>query len=310
MPALVFASLDAGEGRTTVSAALGARIAAAGRSVRLARVRAGAGADVAAEDDARTLGRVPGCTAAASAVTEQDALDLARSAAEALVLLEAPPGDASSLAALLDGKVVLVTSRADELAAGEIAAAAGALGERVAGVVALRQPERCLDAVRESFEGLGLRVWGVVPEDALLAGPTVRELSEALHASYLAGDGDEHEAVEHVMLGPISADPGQPYFLQHGSKAVINRADKMDLHLAALATEPDCLVLTSGRVPSPYLLDRVVNSGAGTAVLHAPETTVQAMEALDELFTKTRFSGTRKVERAAELFARFVELPV
>ena len=309
MPAIVIASLASGEGRTTAVAAFGARAAADRTSVRLARVRAAGGADPAAEDDARALSRVPGCQANTNAVSEQDALELARGAAEDVVLIEAPPGDASSLAAALDARVVLVTARADGLAAGEVAPVAGALGDRLLGVVALRQPERIVDAVRASLEGRGLRVLGVVPEDPLLAGPTVRELAEALHASRLAGDGDDDEAVEHVMLGPISADPGQPYFLQHGSKAVINRSDKMDLHLAALATEPDCLILTSGRPPSPYLLDRVAGSGGETAVLLAPETTVQAMQNIDELFARTRFSGTHKIERATELFVRFVELP-
>jgi BioD-like phosphotransacetylase family protein len=148
-----------------------------------------------------------------------------------------------------------------------------------------------------------------VPEDALLAGPTVSEMAEALGASRLVNDGEEHEAVEHVMLGPISADPGQPYFLQHGTKAVINRFDKMDLHLAALATEPECLILTGGQQPSPYFIDRVRGGTAvETTVLLAPEGTVAAMEKLDELYMRTRFSGRRKVARIIKLLREFADL--
>jgi BioD-like phosphotransacetylase family protein len=132
-------------------------------------------------------------------------------------------------------------------------------------------------------------------------------MAETLHASRLVERGMEDEAVEHVMLGPISADPGQPYFLQHGSKAVVNRFDKMDLHLAALATEPDCLILTGGQMPSPYLLDRVAGSDFDVTVLLAPESTVRTVEVLDDLFGQTRFTGQRKLTRAIELFAQHAD---
>jgi BioD-like phosphotransacetylase family protein len=133
-------------------------------------------------------------------------------------------------------------------------------------------------------------------------------MAEVLHASRLVELGEEEEAVEFVMLGPISADPGQPYFLQHGHKAVVNRFDKMDLHLAALATEPDCLILTGGQSPSPYLLDRVEGSDLEITVLLSPEGTVRTVELLDELYGRTRFAGRRKLDRAVELFRQHLNL--
>ena len=63
MSTLLIASLQPGEGRTTTTAALGARLAAEGRNVRLLRIRSPEGADAAAEDDARTLAAVRLATA-------------------------------------------------------------------------------------------------------------------------------------------------------------------------------------------------------------------------------------------------------
>ncbi|MCI0890639.1 MAG: hypothetical protein J4O04_07510, partial [Chloroflexi bacterium] len=144
----------------------------------------------------------------------------------------------------------------------------------------------------------------VIPEDRLLAGPSPRELAAVLHASSLVEGENSDEAVEFVMIGPVSADPGQPYFLQHGAKAVVNRFDKMDLHLAALATEPDCLILTGGQQPSPYLLDRVEGSDPSVTVLLAPDNTVRTIQIVDELYGETRFAGRRKLRRAIDLFER------
>jgi hypothetical protein len=221
-----------------------------------------------------------------------------------VLLIEGQPGVPSELAQRLGARVVIVSARADEERLADVASAAQALGEAFAGVVIVRQPERARARVTSAVEARSLPLLGVLPEDRLLAHPTVRELAEALHASRLVDSGDEEEAVEYIMLGPISSDPGQPYFMSHPHKAVINRAEKMDLHLAALATEPACLILTGGALnptTGPYLLDRVAGSGLEISVLLCQEGTVRAVELVDDLYTRTRFAGRRKLERALEL---------
>ena len=310
MPTILIASLQPGEGRTTLAAGLGACLADEGRSVRLLRIRSAEGADPAAEDDAQTLSLVPGCASPRSAVSEQEAQAQASEAGTTggICIVEAPSGAPTELAARLAARVVLVSSQADELRLSDLVAAAEAVGDALLGVVVTRQPERRLAPVRDALQERGITCLAALPEDRLLAGPSVREIAEALHASPLVENGEQDEGVEFVMLGPISADPGQPYFLQHGSKAVINRFDKMDLHLAALATEPNCMILTGGQQPSPYLLDRVAGSDFAITVLLAPEGTVRAMEALDELYTRTRFSGHRKLTRAVELVRQHVDV--
>jgi len=302
MPPLLIASLQPGEGRTTAAAGLGACLAGAGRSVRLLCVRAPDGADAAAEDDARALAAVPGCASPGRAVTEQEALSEALQGG-AVCVIEAPAGMPDDLAARFSSRVVLVTSAIDDLSA-----AATGLGDALLGVIVTRQPPHRLDAAAAAVRERGLTPLAVLPEDRLLAGPTLHELADALHASRLFEGADEGEAVEFIMIGPISADPGQPYFLQHGSKAVINRFDKMDLHLAALATEPDCLILTGGQQPSPYFLDRLRGGDAAVTVLLSPEGTVRTAELLDELYTRTRCAGRRKLQRAHELVRAHLDL--
>ncbi len=315
MSTLLIASLQPGEGRTTTTAALGGHLAAEGRNVRLLRVRSPE-ADAAAEDDARTLAAVPGCASPRAALSEQEAQAEANSANAAgdVSIIEMPPGGESppgipqQLAVRLSARVVLVSAGGDELRLSDLSAAAQTLGDALQGVIATRQPERRLDAAEAELRERGLACLAALPEDRLLAGPNVREMAETLRASRLVEEGGEEEALEFIMLGPISADPGQPYFLQHGHKAVINRFDKMDLHLAALAPEPDCLILTGGQAPSPYLLDRLAGSGLEITVLLSPEGTVRTVELLDDLYGRTRFTGRRKLDRAVELFSERLDL--
>ena len=306
MPTIIIASLQPGEGRTATAAGLAAGLSKDGRSVRLLRIRNETGADAPAEDDARALALVPGCDSSGSAVTEQDAQ--AAAGTDGLTIIEAPAGSTAELASKLAARVVLVAARADEQRAGDLASEANTLGDALLGVIVTRQAERMVSAAQKSLEDCGLRCLAVLPEDRLLAGPTPREMAQTLHASRLVDTGEEDEAVEFVMLGPVSADPGQPYFLQHGAKAVVNRFDKMDLHLAALATEPDCLILTGGQQPSPYLLDRLGGGDTNVTVLLSPEDTVRTVELVDELYGRTRFSGRRKVARASELVQQHVDI--
>ncbi|MCI0777827.1 MAG: hypothetical protein J4N95_06580 [Chloroflexi bacterium] len=303
MSTIVIGSLLPRAGRTTATAALGARLAADGLSVRLARLRSADGADAPAEDDAQVFATVAGCSSSGRALTEQEALTEAADGGSTL-LIEAPAGEPKELIQKLSARVVLVTVDVADPALADLASAASALGDALIGVIAVRQQERALEPVAARLSERGLNCLAVIPEDRLLAGPSPRELAEVLHASSLVEGENSDEAVEFVMLGPLSADPGQPYFLQHGTKAVVNRFDKMDLHLAALATEPDCLILTGGQQPSPYLLDRVEGADPSPTVLLAPDSTVQTIQVVDELYGKTRFAGRRKLVRAIELFER------
>ncbi|MCH8025771.1 MAG: hypothetical protein IH866_03145 [Chloroflexi bacterium] len=309
MPTIIIASLQSGEGRTATAAGLAACLSKDGRSVRLMRIRSATGADAPAEDDARAFSLVPGCESSAAAITEQDAQ--ASDGTDGLTVIkivEAPAGPAAELASKLSARAVLVTAQVDEQRVGDLASEAEALGDALLGVIVTRQAERVVTVAQKTLEDRGLRCLAVLPENRLLAGPTPREIAETLHASRLVDAGEEDEAVEFVMLGPVSADPGQPYFLQHGAKAVVNRFDKMDLHLAALATEPDCLILTGGQQPSPYLLDRLGGGDTNVTVLLSPEDTVRTVELVDELYGRTRFFGRRKVARASELVRKHVDI--
>jgi BioD-like phosphotransacetylase family protein len=309
MSTIIIASLEPGEGRTATTAGIGACLAEEGRTVRLSRLGAAEGTDPAAEADAQVLSAVPGCTSTGAVIGEQEAQAGDADASGAIHLVEAPAGLPKDLATRLSARVVLVTAQADDGRVAELAAAAGTLGEALLGVVVTRQPERSVEAARTAISERGLTCLAALPEDRLLAGPTIREMAEALQASPLVEAGNEDEAVEHTMVGTISADPGQSYFLEHESKAVVNRFDRMDLHLGALATEPDCLILTGGGQPTPYLLDRVQGSDHAVTVLVSPDDTVRTVEVLDELYGSARFSGQRKLTRAAELFRQHLDLP-
>lgn len=308
MKNLVVTSAVSSAGKTAVSAGLGWLLAEAGRPVRLLRLHAEESQDPRAEDDADTLAAVPGCSSPgrALAVTEAVAQAEGANAEGGLAIVEAPDADPDTVRRL-SARAVLCVADAWETQPTEHRRLADTLGDTLLGVVATAVPRLRLSEVASALAKAGLPCLAVLPEDRLLAAPTHREMASALDASYLVTGGRQGEAVEYLMIGPIGADPGMPHFSQHERKAVITRSEKTDLLLAALNTDLDCLILTGGRPPSPYVLDWIQNSDQGVSVLVTSHDTVGAVRLLDDLYGRTRFSGQRKLERMAQLLREQVQ---
>lgn len=308
MKNLVVTSTASPAGKTAVSAGVGWLLAEAGRPVRLLRLRAEESQDTRAEDDAHTLAAVPGCSSPGRALTLTEAVAQAEEASVegSLAIVETADADPDAVRRL-SAKAVLCVAGAPGTQSAELRRLADTLSDILLGVVATAVPRSRLSEAASALAEAGLPCLAVLPEDRLLAAPSVSEMASALGASYLVRDGQEEEAVEYLMIGPIGADPGRPYFSQHERKAVIARSEKSDLLLAALNTDVDCLILTGGQPPSPYVLDWLRNSGQEVSVLLTAQDTVGTVRLLDDLYGRTRFAGRRKLARMAQLLREQME---
>ena len=145
-------------------------------------------------------------------------------------------------------------------------------------------------------------------EDRLLAAPTVGDLISATDSAVLTRSViGEREICEHVVIGAISHDPADDYFGRFDRKAVVVRAEKVDLGLAALLSRAQCLILTGGHEPSPYLLDRA-SASRDTTVILSPHSTATTAKNLEGTFGKSPFSHSDKARRIKELIAQKVDL--
>ncbi|MBM4415511.1 MAG: hypothetical protein FJ035_04505, partial [Chloroflexi bacterium] len=142
-----------------------------------------------------------------------------------------------------------------------------------------------------------------IPEDRTLAAPSVGRLIAASGARVIARSAEGDGALcEHIVIGAISHDSDVPYFDRFPRKAVVTRAERVDIALAALRTDTACLILAGDVDPSPYLLDRVA-AGRDTTLLVAPEGTVETVRDIEGCFGGEPFAGEVKAERAGALMA-------
>ncbi|MCK9485213.1 MAG: DRTGG domain-containing protein [Dehalococcoidia bacterium] len=270
MSRIVVANAHPQAGATTIAAGLAHRLAYAGRNVRLERLEG----DARAEADATTFGMMEIADATAVPVAEAA---VPADAPDTVTIIEAPEGasdaEAGALAQRLGARLVLVALEPVDAPA-------------EATVILNHQRKPGPNAVAE---------------DRLLAAPTVARLIEASRARVLARSEEGDEAIlEHLVVGAISHDPADEHFRRFPRRAVISRVEKVDLALAAMLTESECLILTGGEEPSPYLLDRA-SSTRRTTLLLAPEGTVETLRDVEGVFGTTPFAHEAKVERIGAL---------
>ena len=263
MTLILVAGTAPSAGATTMAVGLAHRLAHAGHNVRIERLAG----DARASEDAAVFAALEFADSTGAPI------DAPTDTAGFVTIVEAPAGgEAAALALRLGAKFVVVGSSVD------VPVGATVLVNHAATT--------------------GLRVIG---EDRLLAAPTVRQLIEASGAQVLTRSRAGEAAVcEHLVIGAISHDSADTYFNRFPRRAVIARAEKVDLALAAMGTGSECLILTGGHEPSPYILDRAA-SERRTTLLLAPGGTVETMRDLEGTFGTASFSGEAKVDRIGGL---------
>jgi BioD-like phosphotransacetylase family protein len=280
MPALQVLSTTPLSGKTTIAVALARGLANDGVHVRLARV----GSGEAAAEDAATFAEYLFATADGRPLTSVPAVPQNETA---IVELDAGAQPADKCPA------IIVTGDAPSEADRTLAQT---LGDSLVGSIATDiAPAAIEDVARELTNG-GLRVLAVIPEDRVLASPSVGEIGTSLKARVLYPGENQREVVEDVLIGPVFLDPAGRHFRRFAAKAILAPFNKTDLHLAAIESQAACLVITGGHDPSPYVLDRAQSEA--TTVYLTDRDTPGTVAALASVWTGTRFRGERKAEAA------------
>jgi len=180
------------------------------------------------------------------------------------------------------------------------------LGERLLGVLVNGVPDRAqkfaAEVVRPCLEDRGIPVLGVMPREEELQAISVGELAQVLEAEFLTLPGKGEVLVENLVVGAMSVEQALPRMRRiPGSKAIITGGDRADMQLAALETATACLILTGHLRPQPEVLRRAEE--VGVPVLLVRQNTMETVEAIEQVFGKTRLGQPEKLERFEQLMA-------
>ena len=215
---------------------------------------------------------------------------------------------APEVARLLSARVLLVLRYRVDLLDGVVMAARD-FGADLAGVVINAVPPSQLakarDSLRPALARSGVRVLGIVPQDRVLLGVSVRDLAERLGGEVICCSDRLDELVERLMIGAMSVDGALVYFRKHANKAVITGGDRPDVQMAALETPTRCLILTGGFPVDPLVLVKARDTGVPIVVTE--QDTLGAIEDIHDAFGASRFHQRAKIGRLEALLADYVD---
>ncbi len=172
-------------------------------------------------------------------------------------------------------------------------------GKRMLGLTINAVPESEIAGLQECFscmQGRGISILGVLPLHEQLQAISVGEIAEVLGAEFLANEDKKDILVENLMVGAMSAEQALPRMRRiPGTKAVITGGDRTDIQLAAMETATQCLILTGHLRPVPEVLRRAEE--IGVPVLLVRKNTMETVDAIDDIFGKTRLGQKVKLEQ-------------
>ncbi len=320
MVALYVTSLEAGAGKTAICAGLGKHLLADGQKVGFFK-------PVVADSKNRPSGSADGDTAflknlfalaepaelLCPAFGSQKEMEAGTKDAysrvsqhKSVVIIEGISGQgqaARDLVATLDARVIIVASYSQELNKMD---SYPDFGKNLLGLVLNRVPKNRLERIREEAsaraEQTGVKIIGILPEDRVLFAPTIGELAEYIRGETLTGAEKSGELVENIMLGARNVDSGPEYFVNKTNKAVVLRASRPDMQMAALETSTKCLVLSGEGAPHHVVLSQAAKKNVPIILAKDDITTLTSN--IEQALSQSRFHQAAKLSRIAELMAQ------
>ena len=223
------------------------------------------------------------------------------------------------LAANLGSPVVLVLRghghRAEQVV-GAVQAALGSLAEHDATVAALiinRVDPEQREAIASAVAELTVPCW-LLPEDARMAHPTVRQTAEFLGADVIAGDD---ETLGKDVVGVKVAAMTVPHLIDHleDGLLLITSGDRADVLLAAMASQHSDsvgrvhgVILTGGVHPEPTVTRLLADiPGPPLPMLLTERDTYDTASAVREMRPVTSASDSRRIALSLGLFENNVD---
>lgn len=210
----------------------------------------------------------------------------------------------------LAAKVILIASYSRKLTSKLLIKYAEKIGEKLAGVIINQVPKyrykETEATLQHDLASVGINVLGFIPEERSLQGVTVGQIADHLGGEYLLGEDKKDQLFDNVLIGGIVLDNGVEYFNLSETKAVLVRADRPDIQMAALKTPTKCLVLTGGHKPVQYIEHEAREEAV--PVIMVKQGTLESSRELDTLFQSSTIHHVEKAEIFSSLVEKYADI--
>ena len=94
-----------------------------------------------------------------------------------------------------------------------------------------------------------LDILAEIPEIRTLSAISVNQIQNYLNGEYIV-QTNENNLIENFLIGTPAMDSGKEYYSSQTKPAVIARADRPDIQMAAIYQDVNCLIVTGDSIPA------------------------------------------------------------
>lgn len=183
------------------------------------------------------------------------------------------------------------------------------LGEQLLGIILNHVPEEMESFLEQDarpfLDQEGIRLLGAIPQRPRLSALSIGELRDLLGGEVLSELYDPDLLVESFTVGAMTAEAALARFRRQQNKAVITGGDRSDIQLAALETSTTALILTGNLHPSPLIVQQA--ESLGVPILLIPSSTMEAVDRIEQAYSRTRLGQPEKLEAFLQLMEEHVD---
>jgi BioD-like phosphotransacetylase family protein len=203
----------------------------------------------------------------------------------------------------LNASVLLVDYYEGEFYLDAVLDAQSRLGKRLLGAIINRVDAGYLDRLEDLIvpwlERKGIPVFGILPDDAVLASVMIGDVVDTLVGDVLCCRNKLDGLIEHFLIGGMQVDRALEYIRKTRNNAVIVGGDRADVQLAAIEAMTQCLILTGNLYPNEIVVSRAELRGIPIVVVR--DDTYSVAKKVEELSRKLRLREKEKVYYGIQL---------
>ncbi|MDI6890909.1 MAG: phosphotransacetylase family protein [Thermodesulfovibrionales bacterium] len=212
----------------------------------------------------------------------------------------------------LNAKAVIVVKYEGEFCVDYILQAKKDLNDHFIGVILNKVTHEYKQGVEDYIipflKRKGVDIIGILPHDSIVGSITVEELNEMLGGKVLCCHDRLNNLVEHFLIGAMQVDKATEYFKRTKNNAVIVGGDRADIHLSAIESGTECLVLTGELYPSEIIIARAEQRDIPIIVVR--DDTYTVAKKVERLSVRLRLRDKTKVAHGMDLVMENVNFPL
>ncbi|MBU92971.1 MAG: hypothetical protein CL723_00065 [Chloroflexi bacterium] len=150
-----------------------------------------------------------------------------------------------------------------------------------------------------------LNILAEIPEIRTLSAITVNQIKDYLNGEYIV-QTNENTLIENFLIGTPSMDSGKQYYKSQTKPAVIARANRPDIQMAAIYQDVSCLIVTGNSIPADYSIYEAEEREI--PIIAVKSNTIETSKNINKILDISNPYHNQKIEKLSELISHQIDI--